>query len=229
MATATLEHLDLAESDKDNYGCEADDLSPVHMLVWPLPQPRRRHISLPSQQQHQLLHPSPLCVQPLCSLGGQCAHPREQRFLSSATSSKPSYVFNNPPGLLLPTSRWPLVQSRDDSFEELERHTSSSWRVRDSFSSLGRRPLPVRSQRPWFASGVHDPSSRARRHWPERYGSCLSEADSKRNSVTLRFMGRSLFVKTVIARQQFFSFRLLFIYDSVFHCSSDTVWCVKFK
>ncbi|XP_065307750.2 BTB/POZ domain-containing protein 7 isoform X2 [Dermacentor albipictus] len=33
MATATLEHLDLAESDKDNYGCEADDLSPVHMLV----------------------------------------------------------------------------------------------------------------------------------------------------------------------------------------------------
>lgn len=34
MATATLEHLDLAESDKDDYGsCEADDLSPVHMLV----------------------------------------------------------------------------------------------------------------------------------------------------------------------------------------------------
>uniref|UniRef100_A0A131YQ70 BTB/POZ domain-containing protein 7 n=1 Tax=Rhipicephalus appendiculatus TaxID=34631 RepID=A0A131YQ70_RHIAP len=33
MATATLEHLDLAESDKDEYGCEADDLSPVHMLV----------------------------------------------------------------------------------------------------------------------------------------------------------------------------------------------------
>lgn len=33
MATATLEHLDLTESDKDDYGCEADDLSPVHMLV----------------------------------------------------------------------------------------------------------------------------------------------------------------------------------------------------
>lgn len=33
MATATLEHLDLAESDKDEYGCETDDLSPVHMLV----------------------------------------------------------------------------------------------------------------------------------------------------------------------------------------------------
>lgn len=34
MATATLEHLELAESDKDDYGsCEADDLSPVHMLV----------------------------------------------------------------------------------------------------------------------------------------------------------------------------------------------------
>ncbi|KAH8027898.1 hypothetical protein HPB51_011128 [Rhipicephalus microplus] len=33
MATATLEHLDLAESDKDEYGCEVGDLSPVHMLV----------------------------------------------------------------------------------------------------------------------------------------------------------------------------------------------------
>lgn len=31
MATANLEHLDLAESDKDDFG--SDDLSPVHMLV----------------------------------------------------------------------------------------------------------------------------------------------------------------------------------------------------
>lgn len=31
MATANLEHLDLAESDKDEFG--SDDLSPVHMLV----------------------------------------------------------------------------------------------------------------------------------------------------------------------------------------------------
>lgn len=32
-----------------------------------------------------------------------------------------------------------------------------------------------------------------------------------------------MFVETVIA------LRLLFIYDSVFHCSLDTVWCVNFK